>query len=689
MQRVPAVRVLSAVAAIIFLMCLPGCGGGGTSASSVVTQVIVTPSTISLNEGGIVTLSAVAENSVGTAVAADIGFSSSNGNIATVSAGGLICGGVWDASFINCNATLGSGGVGVVTITATATANGVKANATVYVHDPVDQINTILADSCTSMGQQVNVYAQVLSTSAPGCSQTAPCDITSTVGPIAFGSNDLSIVSTNAAGHLVAVAPGATSVFASNSGVNGVGTPYTTCAVASIQVHSSADSNTSFTLAAGGTQTLTADVYDTMNQYIKPTLTWGSSSTATATVAATGTVNNPGTITAVAPGTAYITASCSYPNCNKYLPPQYSQNVVTATVSGGTDTSVYTASTNSTMLVPFSIQTDTPGTAITLPYYPNSLIADPAGAGVYLGSASGLMAVSISTGAVRTYSVNGTIEAISPDGTHLLLSDTVDGSLNYFDLSTGTLSSAQSGITAISAAYTPDSGFVEWLSGTQQLFGFGLPSGTSGTAGFPTNTTANGLDIMAQGGLTYITSVTSSPPSQQIYVYSTCNQSLGQTLTATAPTLIKAIPNGTGAVAADSPNIDVISTPSTVSAGCPINPIDTPSTITPYDLGAGSFTAQQMFVSPDSTRAWIVSNLPQILTFSLPGLTPTNIPLTGGATAYNGGMTMDSANAYVGASDGTVHRILTSELSDVEQIAVNLKDANGNVTPPNLVVVVP
>ena len=93
------------------------------------------------------------------------------------------------------------------------------------------------------------------------------------------------------------------------------------------------------------------------------------------------------------------------------------------------------------------------------------------------------MAVSISTGAVRTYSVNGTIEAISPDGTHLLLSDTVDGSLNYFDLSTGTLSSAQSGITAISAAYTPDSGFVEWLTGTQQLFGFGLPSGTSGTAG--------------------------------------------------------------------------------------------------------------------------------------------------------------------------------------------------------------
>jgi hypothetical protein len=477
---------------------------------------------------------------------------------------------------------------------------------------------------------------------------------------------------------LVAVTPGATTVFASNSGVNGVGAPYVTCPVATIQVHSASSSDTSFTLATGSTQPLTADVYDTMNQYIKPTLTWGSSSTATATIAATGTVNNPGTITAVAPGTAYITASCSFPNCNKYLPAQYSQNVVTVTVSGGTPTSVYAASTNSTMLVPFNIQTNTPGTAITLPYSPNSMVANPAGTAVYLGSASGLMAVSVSAGTVTTYAVNGTIEAISPDGTGLLLSDTVDGSLNYFDLTTGTLSSAQSGITTSSAAYTPDSGFVEWISGAQ--LGFGLPTGTSGMAGL-TNT-ANAMDIMAQGGLTYITSAA----ARQIFVFSTCNQSSEQILSAATPTLITAVPNGTGAVAADSPNVDVISTPSLLSAGCPVT---TKSTITPYDLGAGSFTARQMFVSPDSSRAWIVSNLPQILTFSLPSLTPNNIPLTGGATAYNGGITMDSANAYFGASDGTVHRILVDELSDVSQIAVNLKDSSGNVTPPNLVVVVP
>ncbi|MGA2902794.1 MAG: Ig-like domain-containing protein [Candidatus Korobacteraceae bacterium] len=674
MQRVPAVSVVAAVAAVFFLIVLPGCGGNNNT-SNVVTEIVLSPTPISLNEGAVATLSATAENSAGTAVAADISFTSSNTNIATVSAGGMICGGIWDANIINCHATLGQGGVGQVTITATAT-NGVTATATVYVHEHVDQVKVILEDSCTSMGQQVHLYGQVLSTSAPGCSPSAPCDITSTVGPIAFGSNDTSIVSINTAGQPIAGTPGATTVFASNSGVNSVGTPYLTCPVATIQVRDASSSNTSFTLSTGGTQPLTADVYDTMKHYIKPTLTWGSSSTATATIAATGTVNNPGTITAVAPGTAYITASCSYPNCNKYLPAQYSQNVVTATVSGGAGATVYAASTNSTMLVPFNIQTDTPSTAITLPHLPNSMIADPAGAAVYLGSASGLMAVSVSAGTVTTYSVNGTIEAISPDGTQLLLSDTVDGSLNYVDISTGTLSSAQSGINVSSAAYTPDSGFVEWVTG--DLLGFGLPSGTSGTARL--SNTANALGIMAQGGLTYITSAS----ARQVFVFSTCNQSPEQVLDAVAPTLITAMPNGTGAVAADSPYLDVISTPSLLSAGCPVT---TQSRIRAYDLGAGSFTARQIFVSPDSTRVWIVSNLPEILTFLSPGI--SHIPLTGGATAYNGGITTDSKNAYFGASDGTVHRILVDELSDVAQIAVDLKDANGNLTPPNLVVVVP
>ena len=148
--------------------------------------------------------------------------------------------------------------------------------------------------------------------------------------------------------------PGSTTIFSSVSGVNSVGVPYLTCPAVSILVHDATSSNTSFSMIKGGTQMLTADVLDSAGQSIQPTLTWASSSNASATVATGTSGNNPATITAEAPGTASITASCSPPNCNNSLPnaappytvyPQYSLNVVTASVSGSTTTAVYAAST--------------------------------------------------------------------------------------------------------------------------------------------------------------------------------------------------------------------------------------------------------------------------------------------------------------------------------------------------------
>ena len=679
MQRVSAVPVLAAVAAISLLTLLPGCGGNN-NATNIVTQVVVTPSTASLNQGGVATLSAIPEDSTGAAVAADITFSSSNSNIAAVSPGGLVCGGSWDAAFVNCTPKLGPGGVGQITITATATVSGKTATALVYVHEQVDQVKVIVEKNCTSMGQQVKLYAQVLSTTAPGCSTSAPCDITSTVGPIAFGTNNSGIVSATSAGQLMAGTPGATTIFARVSGVNSVGTPYMTCPVATILIHDASSSNTSFSIGAGGTQPLTADVYDTNNQYIKPTLTWGSSSTAVATVAATGSAPNPGTITGVAPGTAYITATCSYPNCNLLLPAQYSQNVVKATVGGGTSTTVYAASTNSTMLVPFPIGTDVPGTAITLPYKPNSIIAGPAGAKIYLGSTTALMVYTVSAGAVTTFSgpwshPGDLSRRDSPAGfgygrRQPELLQSLDGRNNRSRARHSNLRRLYTGQRLQRVGYGPDL----WLRKSERNLGH-----------HNLGKTANALDIMAQGGLTYITSAA----AQQVYVYSTCNQTPVKdqaVLSATNPTLIKALPNGTGAAAADSPNVDLISTPSTLTAGCPVTTL---STITPYDLGAGDFTATQMFISPDSSRVWILSNLPQVLNFNLAELVPNNVQLPKGTIPLYGGMTLDSAHAYIGTSDGTVHRIDTKTMTDVAQIAVGLKDSSGKVTPPNLISVLP
>ncbi len=771
MQQGFAVRGLAALAAALLLFCLPGCGGSGSSTPKA-TQVVVTPTMLSLNEGAVGTLSAVAESSTGATVAADITFTSSNPSVATVSAGGLVCAGAWDSSFINCNATIGQAGVGQVTITATATAFGVSSTATVYVHLQVDQVQAVLANSCTSMGEPIAISGKAFSTTAPGCSPSAPCDITSTVGPFTFGSSDntvaassagiqstfssstmtptyvsggtitgskgqtcnlsnfngvtgatgtVALTGTNAiaggtqltitnpgsgattapttatlsngtatcsgtanvktaitAGQLTAEVPGSTTLFASVSGVNSVGAPYLTCPVTAIAVHDASSLNASFTLNPKGTQALTADVFDSNGHYITPTLVWGSSTSAVASVAATGSGNNPGTVTAVTGGTTYITASCSYPNCNIRIPPQYSLNVATVNVTQTGFTTVYAASTNSTSLVPINTGTNTAGTAITLPHVPNSIVADAIGVNVYLGSDSGVMQVTVSTGAVTTFTATGHVIAVAPNGLFLLVSNDTAGVIGYVNTVNGALTTTPA--TTSSSAYTPDSLLNEWVSGTN--FGFGPETGFSGTVALPS--AANALDIAAQGGLTYI----SSAAGRQVFVYATCNQSPEQTtpLVGAAPTLLKALPNGTGAVAVDSPNIDVISTPSVLNANCPVT---NQSTLKSYPLNAGSFTAQQLLVSPDATRAWIVSNLPELLEFNLPTLTPATVPLAGGATGLSAALTDDGAVVYVGTSDGTVHGVVAASGADVVQIPVGLKDGNGNPTTPNLVALVP
>ncbi len=771
-MRFRAVKVLAALLTVFCLSLLAGCGGSSVQ-PPVVSQIVLNPTMMSLNQGGVGTLSAVAEDAGGNIIAADITFSSSNSKVATISSGGLVCAGVWDSSIINCNATSGAAGVGTVTITATS--GNTTATMTVYVHLQVDRV---VVDSpvsgCTTMGVAVNPTASAYNTSASGCSQASPCDITSTVGPIAFGSNDGTIVGNsagiestysaatnsptyfsggtitgtkdqtcnlsdfngvigatatvnltgtntiasgtqltitnsgygasvpptsatlsdgtatcsgtaavvtalNGTGVLTAENPGQTQIFASVSGVHSVGQSYTTCPVSSIYVRGSGGSNTSFTMTGGGTQPLVADVVDSNGQTIKPNLSWGSSIPAVATVAPPTTPDNSATLTAVTPGTASITASCSSPTCNKNLPAQYGENVVTANVTGDSSTTVFAASTKSLSLIPIPTSTNTPGTAITLPYVPNSIAGDQAGTGVFLGSNSGLMVVTLSSGTVTTFAINGTIVAVSPNGQYMLLSDSATNNVYAVNLINQTLTSSTASYTTAAAAYTPDSGFYNWLNGMQLAFGFQASSPGFLDLGY----TTNAFDFIAQGGLTYIT----SSSGHQIDVRSTCNASEVQTLTANAPTLVKGLPNGTGAVAADSPSIDVVSTPSTLSAGCPVT-TDT-SKLNSYDLGAGSFNATQLFLSTDSSRAWIVSDLPDLLTFNLTSLAPTAISLAGGATPLSGGIQPDGKQVYVGASDGAVHRIDAGSLTDAAQIPVALKDSSGNPVTPNLVYVVP
>jgi len=680
MRQFSAAQLLAAIFAVLTLSLLISCSG--TNSTNPVTSLSVSPLYLSLSPGQTSQLTPSPKNYAGNAIVADVSYSSSNTSLVTVTATGLVCAGVWDPNFINCNPVAGPAAIGQAVITATS--EGVTTTATVYTHLPVDRIFVTPPTGCVSVGATPTYLATVYNITSPGCSPTIPCDITSTVGPITFNSTDVQVMNNNVtSGVLTAANPGATTIFASVSSLNSVPEPALVCPVVSIQVHDAASSNTTFTLAPTATQNLIADVLDSNGNNISPVLTWSSVPSGVGTVAATPVTNgvspppNSQTVTANTGGTTSITAACSPPTCNRNVGPQYGQNVVTVNVSGGTATTVYAASTNSLTLIPIATSNNTAGTAITLPYLPNSIVSDSAGTKVYLGSGSGIMTVDVLSAAVTvSTTAAGTILAVSPDGSYLLIADNTANTVFLYNSSSSSSALAHS-LSASAAAFSADGQSVTFLSGQQIYYDTTTPSSTFNTLPF----VPNSVDLSAQGGMTYVTGTALGA----IDVRTTCNQAEWQTLSAAHPTLVAHIPNGTGAVVADSPAIDVVST-AAIGTGCPPAPQNSLNT---YNLGFGSFTAQQIFVSTNSGAAWIISNLPAVLALDLSTFTPFSIPLTNSALPLSGGITIDGDFVYVGGSDTNVHALSVATHTDSAQIAVGLKDGSGNTVAPNLVLVLP
>jgi hypothetical protein len=675
MRRFSAAQVLAGLFAVLILSILPSCSGTSAATSSV-TQLILSPTSISMNTGQVAAITAQPENATGGLVVADVSYVSSNPKLVTITPGGLVCAGVWDANFINCNAVSGTAGIGAATITAT-TANAVTAALPVSTHLQADRIVVDPIVGCVSMGATPGYTAKVFNTTAPGCSTFTPCDITSTVGTISFFSSDLQVMSNNiTTGVLTATNPGSTTIYASIGGLNSLPKTALVCPVASILIHDTNSANTSFTLATGGTQSLTADVLDTNGVSIAPILTWASSPTGSSSVSGTsGAVIS--TVTSLAPGTAIITASCSTPDCNRNIGPQYGQNVVTVTTTGASSTTAYAASTNSLTLIPIPTSSNTPGTAITLPFLPNSMVSDHTATNLYLGSNSGIMTVNASTATVTaTDPVPGTVLAISPNDLYLVISNPAAGTVYLYSITAKAILLSEA-VTPTAAVFTPDSKSVSFVIGQQIYYLTTFPAATISNLPY----VPGAVDVSAQGGLTYI----SSAATHAIDVRTTCNQSSQQTMAANNPTLVAHIPNGTGTVVVDSPSIDVI-TSGSIGPNCPPTPQNTMNT---YSLGSTNFNPRQIIFSYDSSRAWIISDLTSVIGFSMSTLTPTAVSLANGAVAYNGGITMDGSHVYVGASDNNVHVLDANAGTDSAQIAVGLKDANSNAVAPNLVVVLP
>ncbi len=831
---------------------LLGCGGAAVGPS---VNINLSPATVSLSRGATAQITAQAldanNNVVATpALAYDCvviqagalpgtpqqACSSSPDSPITVSSNGLICAGQWDVDFIRCQTTgngnnlLPVGSASITVATTTASNTSFKSSAVVVTdHEPVDTLQIVPNSSNPTPGPgnpsgcfsqngtptttpNAGMFtAQAFSNDPATCqritrSTSVPCQVpSSTLGNInwAVSPAPVGIVSatttaaTDPVGVTVTAAtPGQATVVASigalGSLVSGSAT-FTTCAVASIQIQTSSGNN-SFTAPISSTVTLSAQVTDSQNILLNSStsglsLTWLSSQPALASVSL-------GTVNTAAPGTAEITAACLPPSCNvNFVPPQpvYSDNPVTATITGTVDSTVLvttatappcsptTACTNSNLIVPIDTSTNVPGTAFTLPagVQVNSMVMTPAGDPAFLGTicangttgpsgaaCSGLLRFDPTVSTVITPNPTITGTALVTDGNHVVVSDPAtnqifiatpvpgieaipDISIASFIAATGAteignivtittntphgLVAGQSVLVAGVGVAGYNGSFTVLAVPSPSSFTYTDPNPNSGLAasggGYVTSGAAAAISpdgskiYIVTGGKLYIydpslplqartlSGTTSATSSQAVAFFATgpmayvadsggddvvasCSDALfatGPVLVPGFPTLIAAVPNASAMVDANgnSSSIDEVNVTPNSPTAYGVCPPNITNSRTSASFGT-SFTAKQIIVTPDSKLALILSDK-GVLAYNVGSQPPqaSVVTLTGGAQALSGGVTPDGASLYVGASDGTVHRIDLTKTppTDAQSIAVGLcPTVSGGCTPDFLVV---
>lgn len=266
---------------VCFLLVLAACGGGSSGpppdTTPRVTSVAVTPSPAAVVVGAQTQLTATvsAVNGAPTAVS----WGTSNAAIATVSATGQVQGVA----------------PGTATITATSTFDATKSGTSTVTVSPPPAVNSVTvapAAPAIVVGQTLPLTATV---AAVGGASTA----------VTWTSSDPAIVSVSTAGTLTGLAVGtadvtATSVFAPTVSA----TVPVTVSPAPPGVVSVAVAPVNPTIVVDEVLQLTAAV--TVVSGASTAVTWASSNTAVATVAADGEV------TAIAVGTTTVTATSTF-----------------------------------------------------------------------------------------------------------------------------------------------------------------------------------------------------------------------------------------------------------------------------------------------------------------------------------------------------------------------------------------
>lgn len=691
--------VAGILASSTVILPFTGCSSGSgvrTAVYPVPATIAITPApALSLEVGTYQAFTATLANSAKASITEPVTYQSSNTAIVTVAANGLACAGSWDNLASPTLCTPGQMGTALVT----ATANGVSSPpTTVYVHQHIDSVTlqdlcivptptapcTLPRHPCQSLLEnslpQNTVYqarafsrgVEITSSVGQFSWETVNLGVATVSNTVPTLSNIVNNVSLNQV-EVTAKAPGVTPVYAIIGNVTSSPVNFTTCPVQSISLQVTNSSATSKTIVPTVTDTV-GNVISVSTNVSGIPLTWSTSQAGSVAVTTSGVAS--GTSSA---GGATVIASCTPPSCNiGFLPtlPIYPENAVqmilNPSASSTPAATVYVGSTScGTILncVSTVIPVTTPsslGTTVNLSATPNSFLFNPQGSKLYVGTNSGflgtkgLMVVDSSANTVTQFnSAPGKVLAISPDGNKVIISDTGDAPNQVFIFDTTANTTQTLPITAGTAAtFSPDS-LKAYIVAGSTLYVYSL---VDAFQTIPLPTAANDVAFFAEGAFAYL----AGGDPAGIMVRRTCDNGVADRVaTVAAPTFIRALPNATQMLALAPPTVDVINV-ATAPTGC--TPTVTDS-MTSFDLGLGSFTAKQLIISENGSKAYILSpDFNGILSYDIGAQISSSFPLAGNAIPLQASLTPDGTLLAVGASDGMLHEIQTATGADTAQI---------------------
>jgi len=261
--------------------------------------------------------------------------------------------------------------------------------------------------------------------------------------------------------------------------------------------------------------------------------------------------------------------------------------------------------------------------------------------------------------------IPGVIVDLSNDGTRIVLYDDATKTVTIFSLTGNGIIDKFSVPNAtpgnVHASTSPD-GQTTYVVVGNQLF---VSSSTAALQTITLNAPANGVAYLLQGSFAYL----AGGETNAITARTTCNSSERDIVSVAAtPDHIIASADGTKVYALAGGTMDTV-TASTTGAGCPPPLTDSLSSV---DLGQGTISPTQMFVSSNNAKVYMISSAGKIVVYDTSANTATTVSLISG-TATTGALTLDGANLWVGGgSDDNVHRIDTSSNTDAQQIAVGI-----------------